>query len=345
MSDRFVNLGSLATVTALILLVQAPLAGQTQRTAWGDPYLQGVYTFATTTPMERPEALGDQETYTEAELAELEAQVAARYVIPNRPAEGAAVPGSYDRIWTAGERGMPSNRTSLIVDPPNGRMPPLTPEAQLLLAEREAEIESRRVSRVGGDGETNLDTVYNTWNDLPAYHRCQARPVPRTWQAYNHGVQILQTPGYVVLHYESMHDARIIPLDGGPRLDAGIRQWNGSSRGHWEGDTLVVHLTNFTDKQTTFPLRSGATESLIPMGDMQFVERFTRIDKDTIRYEVTVDSPTTWTEPWTFVLPWKSDDQYQLPEHIYEFACHEGNYRMMEGTLKGSRALLEQVQN
>ncbi len=341
MSDRFLTrMRVLATVFALVLLVGTPLAGQapggaTQRTAWGDPDLQGVFTFATTTPMERPEALGDQETYTEAELAELEAQVAERYVIPNRPAEGAPVPNSYDRIWAAGERGMPSNRTSLIVDPPDGRIPPLTPRAQSEMAEREAEAESRRVSRVGVDGEITLDTVYNIWTDLSTYNRCQASPVPRTGGGYNNGVQIVQTPGYVVLHYERLHDARIIPLDSLSALDGSIRQWNGRSRGHWEGDTLVVNLTSFTDKQTAFRH---------PMGDMEFVERFTRIDEKTIEYEVTVNDPTTWTEPWTFILPFKSDQEYQLPEHIYEFACHEGNYRMIEGTIRGSRTLLEQAQ-
>ena len=336
MSDRFVNLGSLATVTALILLVQAPLAGQTQRTAWGDPDLQGVYSYATTTPMERPQELGDQETYSEAELAELEAQVAASRVIPDRPLEGARVPGTYDRIWTLGERGNPSNRTSLVVTPPDGRIPPLTPRAQSVVTEREAERESRRVSRTGDDGEITLDTVYTIWTDVGPFQRCVARPVPRLGGGYNHGIQIVQTPGYVVLHYESMHDARIIPLDERPALDGSIRQWIGSSRGHWEGDTLVVHLTNFTD-ETTF---RG-----VPMGDMELVERLTKIDENTIEYEITVNAPTTWTEPWTFILPLKSDEEYRLPEHIYEFACHEGNYRMMEDTLKGSRTLLEQVQN
>ena len=344
MTDRFLNLGALITVAAVVLWVQAPVAGQTPRTPWGDPDLQGVYTFATTTPMERPEALADQESYSEAELTELEARAAAANLIPDRPAEGARVPGGYDRIWTAGERGLPSNRTSLVVDPPNGRIPPLIPEGQRVLTEREAEIESRQVSRIGGDGQPTQDTVYNIWTDLSAYHRCQARAIPRTWQAYNNGVQILQTPGYVVLHYESMHDARIIPLDSRAALDGNIRQWNGSSRGHWEGDTLVVQMTNFTDALTTFPLRAGPTESLFPMGDMEIVERFTKIDENTIEYEVTVNDPTTWIQPWTFVIPWRSDDEmYQRPEHLYEFACHEGNYRMMEDALKGSLRLLEQA--
>ena len=140
-----------------------------------------------------------------------------------------------------------------------------------------------------------------------------------------------------MLHYESMHDARIIPLDSRPALDASIRRWKGSSRGHWEGDTLVVHLTNFTD-ETTF--------SRLPMSDMEFVERFTRIDENTIEYAVTVNDPTTWTEPWTCILPLRGDDPYyQFPEDLYEYACHEGNFRMMEETLKGSRTLLEQVQD
>ena len=341
MSDRFLTrMGVSATCVALVLLVGTPLAGQapdgeTKRTPWGDPDLQGVYTFSTPTPMERPEALGTQETYTDAELAQLDEEAASRNADRARQSEGRPS-GGYDRTWTTGGRGSRTNRTSLIIDPPNGRIPPLTPEAQRLEAERRAEEESRQVSIIR-EGEAALDLVYNSWNDLSGYIRCVGRPVPRFGGAYNHGIQILQTPGYVVLHYESMHDARIIPLDGSPTLDSSIRQWNGSSRGHWEGDTLVVHLTNLTDKQ----LFRG---TLLPMGDMEFVERFTRIDENTVRYEVTVNDPTTWTEPWTFVLPWRSDDQYQLPEHIYEFACHEGNYRMMEGTLRGSRTLLEQTQ-
>ena len=162
-----------------------------------------------------------------------------------------------------------------------------------------------------------------------------SRTVPRTGGGYNHGIQIVQTPGYVVVNYEWLHDARIIPLDARPALDGTVRQWNGSSRGHWEGDTLVVHLTNFTD-ETIF---RG-----LPMGDMEFVERFTRIDQNTVEYSVTVNDPA-WTQPWMFILPLRGDDQYQSPEDLYEFACHEGNFRTMEDALKGSLTLLEQVQN
>ena len=336
MSDRLIHVGALAAVVAVALLAQAPAAGQTERTPWGDPNLQGVYTFATPTPMERPLELADKESYTPAELAEAEAQFAAAEAI--RWAREGALEGppddGYDRtVWFPGEEGKLTNRTSLVVDPPNGRIPPMTPHALALLGEQRAEAESRRVSRVGDDGEAVVDTVYNIWSDLSLGNRCQARTVPRTGGAYNHGVQIVQTPGFVVLRYESMHDARIIPLDRGPAPDASIRQWNGISRGHWEDETLVVHLTNFTD---------GTAFSGVPMGNMEFVERFTRVDEHTLAYEVTVNDPTMWTAPWTFMLPLRGDDEfYQFAEDLYEYACHEGNYRMMEEVLKGSRTLLE----
>jgi hypothetical protein len=155
--------------------------------------------------------------------------------------------------------------------------------------------------------------------------------MPRIGQAYNHGVMILQTPASVAIFYESMHDVRIVPLDGRPHLHSSIRQWNGDARGRWEGNTLVVDWTNFTEKQEF----AGA-----PQGTMRFTERFTKVDANTINYEVTVTDSATWTRPWTFVLPWRADDpNYQKPEDLYEYACHEGNYRMMENSLKGTRAL------
>ncbi len=132
-----------------------------------------------------------------------------------------------------------------------------------------------------------------------------------------------------------MHEVRVIPLDSRPHLDPAIRQWNGDSRGHWEGSTLVVDWTNFTDKQEF----QGAFQ-----GNMHLTERFTRIDANTIEYLVTVDDPTTWTSSWTYSMPWRSEEPYQHPEDLYEFACHEGNYRMMENSLSGSRALKQPAQ-
>jgi len=135
-----------------------------------------------------------------------------------------------------------------------------------------------------------------------------------------------------------MHDVRVIPLDNRPHVDQKIRLWNGDARGHWEGNTLVVESTNFTDKQR-FDATSDGWRG-VPQGNMRFTERFTKIDARTVEYVVTVDDPTTYTEPWTFVLPWRGDDpDYQEPEDLYEYACHEGNYRMMEDSLSGSRAL------
>lgn len=327
-----------------VLLVQAPgaaeqvAAGAAQgasapattnvtppRTPWGDPDLQGVYTFSTRTPLERPSAQADRATYTEAERAELEERVQrereereAGPTDPDRP------PGGYNLFWTAGEQGRLTGRTSLIVDPQDGRRPPLTPQGEKTRERRVADAAARRIGEV---------TLYNTWEDHPNYTRCVSRPMPRIGQAYNHGVLVLQTPGYVALFYESMHDVRIVPLDGRPHLHSSIRQWNGDARGRFEGHTLVVDWTNFTDTQEF----AGA-----PQGTMRFTERFTRIDTNTINYEVTVTDPGTWTRPWTFLLPWRSDDpNYQKPEDLYEYACHEGNYRMMENSLRGTRKLKE----
>ena len=325
-----------ALVSALLVgtLAQPPAAAQQTdaftpgRTAWGDPDLQGVYTFSTQTPLERPEALGDKATYTEAEITALEREAAERRAADEVVAEPGDLGAAYNAYWTANEKGRLIARTSLIVDPPNGRKPPLTARAQRIYDERAAELASRQV------GEAPfIYTLYDSWLDHPAYTRCLARPMPRVGQSYNHGLQILQTPGYVVIYYESMHDTRFIPLDGRPHLPDSIRQWNGDARGHFEGDTLVVDWRNFTDAQEFQGL---------PQGNMRFIERLTKVDEQTIEYEVTVQDPTTWTRPWTFIALWRADDpNYQTPVDLYEFGCHEGNYRMMENSLNGSRALRE----
>jgi hypothetical protein len=299
----------------------------TRRTPWGDPDLQGVYTFSTLTRLERPDALADKIALTEAELAEQEEIDAQGRVAEDRPLREGDT-GTYNNFWTSNEKGRRTGRTSLIVDPPDGRKPPMTPEATRKREQLAAEAAARRI------GTPPYEYVlYNSWKDLPTYTQCVSRPMPRQNQAYNHGVEILQVPGYVVIHYESMHDVRFIPLDGRPHLPDHVRLWNGDSRGRWEGDTLVVDWTNFDPRQEY----EGALQ-----GNMHFVERFTRVDEHTIDYEVTVDDPTTWTKPWKFVLPWRANDpNYQQPEDLYEFACHEGNYRQMENALSGSRALAE----
>ena len=302
-------------------------------TAWGHPDLQGVYTFATNTPLERPAALGDKARYTPEELAELEAAaLARRRADVHDPAPG-SLGASYNSFWTENETGQLLARTSLIIDPPDGKLPPLTANGRAILAQWEADMAARQY------GEPPfVVTAYRTWLDLPAYERCVARPMPRIWQAYNHGAQILQTPDHVVIHYESMHDARIIPLDGRPALHENIRFWNGSPRGRWEGDTLVIETTNYA-KQWMDAGRSGPPVQF-PMDNMRITERFRRIDEHTLNYEVTVEDPTIWTQAWTFAMPWVGDDpNYTRPEHLYEFACHEGNYRAIENTLRGSHGL------
>ena len=287
------------------------------RTAWGDPDLQGVYTFATDTPLEAPQALTDIQR---AEAAK-------------RAASAGRGVGAYNSFWTANEKRKSTGRVSLIVDPPDGRIPAFSPRAQKI----RAEIDAERKARMVGDPVAEL---HDTWKDHPPYERCIARPLPRISHAYNHGVQILQSPGQVVIHYESMHDVRVIPVDGRPPLDPRIRQWNGDSRGRWDGGTLVVEWTNFTDKQM-FPELAANYLRAVPQGNMRFVERFTRVDATTIDYVVTVDDPTSYLTPWTFALQWwrSEDSSYQNPEDLYEFACHEGNYRMMENSLTGSQAL------
>ena len=312
-----------------------PAESGVNTTPWGHPDLQGVYTFATTTPLERPERLGDKASYTSEELEELETSLLAR----RRADEHDPAPGSlgaaYNTFWTENETGRILARTSMIVAPENGRLPALTENGRAVLDAHIAEMADRQY------GEPPfVKTAYRTWTDLPPYERCVARPIPRIFQAYNHGAQILQTPTHVVIHYESMHDARIVPVDGRPPLHDDIRNWNGEPRGRWEGDTLVIETTNF-GKQT---MDGGLTGPPLqfPMDNIRITERFRRLDDSTLSYSVTVEDPGIWVEPWTFELPWIGDDpNYALPEHLYEFACHEGNYRAMENTLRGSYDALD----
>ena len=335
MSRRVVaSFSPFGLVIAVVALATTPLAGQSSparspqraqdKTPWGDPDLQGVYTFSTLTPLQRPDALAAKVALTEAELAEQEERDAQNRVAEDRPL-APGNPGTYNNFWTSNEKGRRTGRSSLIIDPPDGHRPPLTPQAQKMRDQLTGEAAARRV------GTPPFDHVlYNTWSDLPTYTQCTSRPMPRLAQAYNHGLQILQVPGYVVIYYESMHNARFIPLDGRPHLPGNIRLWNGDSRGHWEGNTLVVDWTNFDPRQEF----QGALQ-----GNMHFVERFTRVDANTVNETVTVDDPTTWTKTWTFCRPWRATTQLPTPEDLYEYACHEGNYRQMEDALSGSRAV------
>jgi hypothetical protein len=340
-----------AVVIVGLLLLPTPVAGQAatkaptgtkatatkanaktaaSKTPWGDPDLQGVYSFSTLTPFQRPTVLKERVALTEAELAvqeerDADSRVAEDFKLPTGPIVDENVVGAYNNYWTLNEKGRRTGKTSLILDPEDGRIPELTPEGKKRREQLTAEAAARRIGPYA---------LYNTWSDLPVYTQCIARPIPRIWQSYNHGVEILQTPGYVVIFYESMHNARLIPLDGRPHLPSTVRLWDGDSRGHWEGNTLVVDTTNFNDRGSI--ATSAATGRIrgIPQSEaLHVIERFTPVDGNTIAYEVTIDDPKVYTKPWKAAIPLTRDSQYQ----IYEYACQEGNYAV-PNELSGGRA-------
>jgi hypothetical protein len=272
--------------------------------------LDGIWTNATITPLERPSELAGKAFFTLAEAAAYEKQVRERNNADRRETNSDAdlTTGYNDFWWDRGTKVVSTLRTSIIVDPPDGRLPPLTPEAQRRAADR-AEYRSSHPA----DGPENLSLA----------DRCIARPGPPMLPAgYNNNHRIVQAPGYVAIFSEMMHDARLIPLDLRPHLPTNVRQWFGDPRGRWEGQTLVVETTNFTDK-TNF---RGSSEN------MRLTERFTRLDPDTLLYQFTVDDPQSFVRPWSGEIPMK---KAQGP--IFEYACHEGNYSLVN-TLSAARA-------
>jgi len=281
------------------------------RTADGHPDFQGYWSNASITPLQRPKELGAKEFYTPEEAAAVDKREFNERTSWDRLGSQAAV--HYDMsqfgLDVIQAKVALSRRTSLIIGP-EGRIPPMTPEAQKRLAERNA-------VRKGHE--------FDSYEDRPLQERCivwSAEGPPMMSSGYNSNLQIVQGPGQVVIMEEMIHDARMIPTDGSPHLPTGIRQYLGDSRGHWEGDTLVVDTTNFTGR-TGF---MGSSENL------HVVERFTRIDEDTILYEYTVDDPSTWTRPWTAQQPLT-----KIAGPIFEYACHEGNLGL-PNTLSGARA-------
>jgi hypothetical protein len=298
------------------------------RTPWGDPDLQGLWPSSDMqgTPYERPPQFGERATLTAQELAERQAQSArqsetdAETVVNTQRARGTGI--GAPSHW--GERGRPSNQASLIVDPPDGRFPPMT-----------AEGTRRSASAYSTYFLDFPDAVtahpFDSFEDLGPYDRCITRGLLPSMlpTAYNMGNQILQFPGFVVIRNEMIHETRVIPLDGRPHIGGRIRQYLGDSRGHWDGDTLVVETTNFNGKVGI--TRNGNT--LPTSREMRIVERITRVDASTLQYQATVDDPATWTRPWTVALPLKSHPEYGM----FEYACHEGNYAMKH-ILSGARA-------
>ena len=292
------------------------------RTSWGDPDLQGSWNNSTVTELERPAELSGKQVLTDEEAAAVERKAAENRV--DRPPK-AGDPGTYNQAWfDRGTKVVPTRQTSLIIDPPDGRLPPLT--------EAGRKRDEERFKRLGPTATgSSGNGPFDTYEDISVVTRCIIRGLPNAMfpGAYNNNYQIVQMPGTVALFSEMLHDARIIPLDGRPHISQDIRLWMGDSVGHWEGNTLVVDVTNFPDRDVTgFGVfyRFGETSHL------HLVERFTRIDADIINYEVTVDDPSTFTRKWTALIPMVKSDGPLL-----EYACHEGNYSMAN-ILSGSRA-------
>jgi len=282
------------------------------RTPDGHPDLQGTWSTATLTPLERPAELAGKQFFTKQEAAEYEKQFLQQANRDRR--DGGAdtdVGRAYNEFWfSRGSHLVASGRTSLIVDPADGKIPPLTAEAQKRQAERAAHASAHQF-----DGP----------EERPLAERCILWPTggpPMLPGGYNNNYQIVQAPGYVMILVEMIHDVRMIPTDGRPHLPPEVRQWMGDSRGRWEGNTLVVDTTNFTDK-TNF---RGASK------DLHLIERFTRVSPETILYEFTVDDPAAFTRSWKAEIPMQKTD-----EPILEYACNEGNYAM-SGVLGGARA-------
>jgi hypothetical protein len=318
-------------VLLVIFTVAISAAAQTKpytppKTAWGDPDLQGIWPGNVGVPMQRPANLGERTTLNDDEFAQRQAQAKRQAEADNQAfatsdTRAGIGPPSY---WT--ERGKPTRQTSLIVDPPNGRLPALTAEAE------KYRKEARGGKGLPGEWRGSADS----YEDLNIYYRCITRgllgsviPV-----VYNNGNQIVQAPGYVVFRNEMIHESRVIPLDGRPHVNSNIRMYLGDSRGHWEGNTLVVETTNFTDKDAIGSNGAGYPGDPGYHSDqLKVIERFTRVGKDTMNYEATIIDPKTWTRPWTILVQMERNDNYQL----LEYACHEGNYAMSD-ILSGARA-------
>ncbi len=326
------NLAALIGVVAIVTLMPAAVAGQQpSKTPWGDPDLQGTYTNKTITPLQRPDDIGDKEFLTDEEVAaqeqaRIDRNVRLLHAPPVRTVAGGNV-GGYNNFWLDGGT-RPTGRTSLIFDPPDGRLPRATPDGE------------RR--RAAHNATFPVEGPFDSWEDLELNDRClvwSAGP-PMLPSAYNNNFMIFQTPGYVGIHVEMIHDTRIIPLGDRPHLPSSIRQWHGDARGHWDGDTLVVETTNLRRTEANAGAVGGDPILLRAANDrtddtITVTERFTRVAGDTIQYEFTVDDPTTWTQSFSGEFPFVA---LSPTEVLYEYACHEGNYSMTN-ILGGERAL------
>jgi hypothetical protein len=325
MARSFSTPAVVSSAVAVFLLSSVPAFAQTKpqaarnaapaRGSDARPDLEGIWGFATLTPLQRPNQLAGKDVLSAEERATIEEQASRDQFVDRAPRQGD--PGTYNRFWVdAGTKVIATGRTSLVIDPPDGRLPPLTPAGK----DRQAAFEERAKIAAGPEALTTWDRCILGFNAGP----------PMIGGGYNAYVQLVQTPEYVVVYTEMVHDARIVPLNGRPSLPSQFRQWRGSSTGRWEGDTLVIETKNFRSEGT-------GTLSLRGLGwsgddNLHLTERFRRLNADTLVYEYTIDDPTIWTRPWTVSMTMDKSDQ-----PMYEYACHEGNYGM-RGILAGARA-------
>jgi hypothetical protein len=301
----------------LVCTTETPIAGQTRVAAKaaapaGPPDLQGIWTNGTLTPFERPANLADRAFLTEEEAAALERQSAERRANP--PARRAGDVGSDNEAFVdTGYKVTSTRQTSLVVDPPDGKVP-ILPEA-----------EKKR--------DFNLTNV-DAFESMSPWDRCITRGPTGLFPAnYNNAYQIVQTPGYVTIVAEMIHEARVIPVDGSPHLPQSVRLWNGDSRGRWEGSTLVVDTTNFSGKGWITTHQGSGRLRGVPISEaLHLVERFTLTDANTITYRATIEDPNVYARPWTVQVPFTRDDNYQM----FEYACHEGN-QAIGNILRGAR--------
>ncbi|MBI2149769.1 MAG: hypothetical protein HYU27_04085 [Acidobacteria bacterium] len=323
-------------LTAALIAAVAPLVAAGQgakpfappKTPWGDPDIQGLWPGnpMVGTPLERDRSLGTRAFLTDEEFekrvafAEVQNEIdTAEFVSRNpRIARGGVFVTCDQNYWD--ERGKPNRQASLVMDPPDGRIPPLTAEAQKLAAGRAAARKARPCSATAAG-------CHDSWEDESLWNRCITRGLVGSVlpQGYNTGNQIVQSPGHVVFRNEMIHEARVIPVDGRPHAGSNIRTWLGDSRGRWEGNTLVVETANFI---TGIPVGNTPASE-----DLRLIEKFVLADKDTLNYSITVEDPRTWTKPWTISFPLQRDNSYP----VFEYACHEGNY-YMRNALAGTRA-------
>ena len=319
-------LGVLVAVVAVGLVLpvagQAPKKYNAPKTPWGDPDLQGVWNDATSTPLQRPGAVGEKGVLNDEEAQEFQKSLEHDLTRDRRDGgSDADVNRAYNEHWMDARRLKitADRRTSLIVDPVDGRIPPLVAPSP----------ERRRAQASRADGAARFAAgLPADFTDMSWPVRCVVRTdvPPYLPTIYNNNFQIFQSPGYVTIAPEMIHSARIIPVDGRPHLDKNLRQWLGDTRGHWEGATLVVETTNFKNEEGV--LFQGANPATFTI-----TERFTRVAADSINYEFTMTDPTTWTKPWTALIPWTKIDP---AEQMYEYACHEDNYDLVH-FLTGAR--------